>query len=97
MKTIPSEKIAVNIYNPSTGNVATTLAEVKFQNNLRRKRILSGEGLAKVAQKEVTVMTTDKTKHQRCCHYTSFQLRCMPADLAIEIYNADGCQKATLI
>ena len=90
-------KKAIEICNQNTGINLCTLNDLREMNCIRRKRILSGEGLAKVAQKEITVHTTDKTKHQKCCHYTSFQLRQMNADKAIAIYNHDGSQKAKIL
>ena len=87
----------IEIWNQNTGISICTLNDLREMNCIRRKRILSGEGLAKIAQKEITVHTTDKTKHQKCCHYTSFQLRQMNEDKAIAIYNHDGSQKAKKI
>src|SRR5574344_824678 len=87
-------KTTIEIWNQNTGIEICTLNELREMNCNRRKRILSGEGLAKVAQKEINVHTKDKSKYQKCCHYTSFQLRKMNAKKAIEIFNHDGSQKA---
>jgi hypothetical protein len=89
-------KATIEIWNQNTGISLCTLSELREMNCNRRKRILSGEGLAKVAQKKINVHTTDKLKYQKCCHYTSFQLRRMNAKNAIEIFNHDGSQKAKL-
>ena len=94
---IKNMKTTIEIWNQNTGINLVTLNELREMNCLRRKRILSGEGLAKKAQKKVTVHTTDKTKYQMCCHYTSFQLRQMNADKAIAIYNHDGSQKSKIL
>jgi hypothetical protein len=90
-------KKTIGIWDQNTGISLVTLDELREMNCLRRKRILSGEGLAKEAQKKVTVITTDKTKYQMCCHYTSFQLRLMDVEEAIAIFNHDGSQKAKLL
>ena len=94
MKTI--KKKTIEIWNQNTGINLVTLNDLREMNCLRRKRILSGEGLAKKAQKKVTVHTTDKSKYQQCCHYSSFQLRQMNEEKAIAIYNHDGSQKAKI-
>ena len=90
-------KKTIGIWDQNTGISLVTLDELREMNCLRRKRILSGEGLAREAQKKVTVITTDKTKYQKCCHYTSFQLRLMDVEEAIAIYNHDGSQKAKIL
>jgi len=90
-------KTKVEVWNQNTGLELWTLDAIREANFDRRMRILSGEGLAKVAQKKVTVHTTDKSKKQMCCHYTSFELRQMNAEKAIEIFNHDGSQKAKII
>lgn len=87
-------KKTIEIWDLNTGISLVTLDDLREMNCIRRKRILSGEGLAKEVQKKVTVVTTDKTKYQKCCHYTSFQLRQMNEEKAIAIYNHDGLQKA---
>ena len=87
-------KSKIEVYNPSKGTEIWTLDALREVNCDRRMRILSGEGLAKVAQKEVTVHTLDKTKYQLCCHYPSFKLRQMNAEQAIDIFNHDGSQIA---
>jgi hypothetical protein len=89
-------KTLINVYNPTTGNSAVTLDYIREENCRRRKQTLSGEGLAKIAQREITVHTTDKTNYKLCCHYPSFELRKMNTKQAIEIYNHDGCQKASI-
>jgi len=96
-QTLKIMKKTIEIWNQNTGISLVTLDDLREMNCLRRKRILSGEGLAKEAQKKVTVITTDKTKYQMCCHYTSFQLRQMNAEKAIAIYNHDGSQKAKIL
>ena len=96
-QTLKIMKKTIEIWNQNTGISLVTLDDLREMNCLRRKRILSGEGLAKEAQKKVTVITTDKTKYQKCCHYTSFQLRKMNVEKAIAIYNHDGSQKAKIL
>lgn len=90
-------KATIEIWNQNTGIEVWTLNALREVNCTRRKRILSGKGLAKVAQKTITVHTTDKSKYQQCCHYTSFQLRAMNVEKAIEIFNHDGSQKAKIV
>jgi len=90
----------IKIHNQQKSNnhdEIVSLSDLREMNCARRKRILSGEGLAKIAQHEITVHTTDKSKYQMCCHYTSFQLRQMNAEKAIEIFNHDGSQKAIIL
>ena len=86
-------KKTIEIWNQNTGISLVTLDDLRDMNCLRRKRILSGEGLAKEARKKVTVITTDKTKYQKCCHYTSFQLRQMNVEKAIAIYTTMARKK----
>jgi hypothetical protein len=87
----------IEIWNQNKGIEVWTLDALREANCLRRKRILTGEGLAKVAQRTITVHTTDKTKHQLCCHYASFKLRQMNAAQAVEIFNHDGSRVAKII
>jgi len=98
---IPSKKeimkTTIEVTNAQQLKEILTLDDLRNVNCERRKRILSNESCAKIAQKEVNVYTTDKTKTQICCHYTSFQLRQMNAEKAIEIFNSDGSQKAKLV
>ena len=90
-------KTQIEVYNQNKGIEIWTLDALREANCDRRKRILSGEGLAKVAQREITVHTTDKSKYQLCCHYPSFKLRQMNAEQAVEIFNHDGSQKARIL
>lgn len=71
-----------------------TLKAIRESNCSRRMRILSGEGLARSAQREVTVHAKNIDAYQFCCHYASFQLRQMGHKEAIDIFNHDGSQKA---
>lgn len=90
----------IKIHNQQKSNnqdEIVSLSDLREMNCARRKSILSGEGLAKIAQREITVHTTDKSKYQMCCHYTSFQLRQMNAEKAVEIFNHDGSQKASIL
>jgi hypothetical protein len=90
-------KTQIEVWNPNKGTETWTLDALREANCTRRMRILSGEGLAKVAQKKVTVHDTNKTKYQLCCHYPSFKLRQMNAAQAVEIFNHDGSQVAKVI
>jgi len=90
-------KTKVEVWNQNTGLQFWTLDAIIEANCKRRMSILSGEGLSKIVQKKVTVHTTDNSQTQMCCHYTSFELRQMNAEKAIEIFNHDGSQKAKII
>lgn len=87
----------IEVYNQNTGAEIWTLDEIREANCARRKRILSGEGLAKSVQRSITVHTTDTTRHQLCCHYPSFKLRQMNYEQAIAIFNHDGSQIAKIL
>lgn len=90
-------KTQIEVYDQNKGIEIWTLDTLREANCNRRRKILTGEGLAKVAQRKISVHDTDKTRYQICCHYPSFELRKMSAKQAVEIFNHDGSQIAKII
>lgn len=89
-------KATINIWNPTTGNQQVSLNGLREMLCQRRMTALN-PSIKKELRRKVTVMTTDATLQQPAAHYTSFQLRQMNAERAIALFNAGGCQKASLI
>ena len=89
-------KTTINIWNPNSGNQIVTLKELREMLCDRRMNALK-PSVKKEFQREVTVHTTDKTLQQVAAHYTSFQLRQMNIEKALEVFNAGGSQVATIV
>lgn len=89
-------KNLINIYNPSMGNEVVTLDELREHIAKRRYNKLHGTGCIKSAQRKVQVWQTEIT-NQPATSYSSFEIRQFNASKAIEVFNAGGCQKASLI
>ena len=91
-------KNEIKIWNPSTGESFVSVTELREMICERRinsltNRFLINRGLAK----KPTVHTTDTTKQQVAAHYKSFQIRQFNISKAIEVFNAGGCQIASLV
>jgi sulfatase maturation enzyme AslB (radical SAM superfamily) len=89
-------KNQINIWNQNTGNEIVTLSQLRTRISQRRMDALNPLSKNSV-KKEITVMTTNKELQQVAAHYKSFEIRTFSHAKAIEIYNAGGGQKASLI
>lgn len=85
-------KKQINIWNPYNSNEIVTLKHL-------RKMILERRynALKRSVKKGITVMTTNNKLQQVAAHYKSFEIKQMPLEKAIEVFNLNGCQKATVI
>lgn len=86
----------INIWNPTTGNQLVTLNALREIIATRRMNALK-PNIRKEFQREVTVMTTDTTLQQVAAHYKSFEIRRFDHNKAVEVFNAGGCQIATIV
>jgi hypothetical protein len=89
-------KNEINIWNQNTGNEKVSLTQLRSIISQRRKDALNPLGKNSV-KKEITVITTNKTLKQVAAHYKSFEIKTFGHAKAIEIFNAGGGQKASLI
>lgn len=89
-------KNLINIWNPNTGNKKVTLNELKAILSERRMNALK-PSVKKEFQTNVTVMSYDKSLQQVAAHYKSFEITQMNLEKAVSIFNAGGCQVATII
>ena len=89
-------KNQINIWNQNTGNETVTITQLRSRILQRRMDALNPLGKNSV-KKEITVMTTNKELKQVAAHYKIFEIKTFGHSKAVEVYNAGGGQKASLI
>ena len=89
-------KKLIEVVNNMGSKEVITLNELRERICERRMRKLSGAGCAKIAQRKVNVFDTEETD-QPATSYTSFAIRKMGYEKAIDLYNAGGSQVAKMV